>query len=282
MSLNSRAFSVAMCDGGGGAVDLSTLLSISEVVDLNTEEQSTRVLYAAMIDKNDISTQIDELYALTSAEGNGVTSSTLIGENDSLMSLTNSNRFYNGEDAKAQFTAMGEVNTKINDLLSKIDAIYNNKETILNKIDAYNERLLELKKDCRLKLLRDAADVWNHEKHDQAGSPEIKERKGYNPPGPKTEFGWASDEVTFEEAVKLKNFTKKEYPASSYARGQTIDVTYVQYEWHKYKIIKYWKGFRLIKILNDPGFEEVEQMFADVGATLPYDPTKILPKAEEE
>ena len=138
--------SASALEDGGGTIDYATQLGIAEVVDAGTEEQSTRVLYASLIDKDAVSKHIDNLYALTSDEGLGVTSSNMIGENDAMMSLTNSTRFYTGETAVAQFTSMGEVNTKINDLLSKIDAIYNNKDTILKKIDSYNEQLLELKK----------------------------------------------------------------------------------------------------------------------------------------
>ena len=256
-----------------GSFDYATQLSITEVVDNATKEQSTRVLYASLIDKDTVSKQIDDLYALTSENGGAVSSSTLIGENDSMMSLTNSSRFYTGEVAVAQFAAMGEVNVKINDLLSKIDAIYNNKDAILKKIDSYNESLLELKKDCRLKLLQDAADVWNAKKQDLPGFPTIH-KKELTYPNTKSEWGWHKDQVIFKEATDINEYIKETPPDS----GNYI--YYYDYKWHEYNIIQYWRGFKSIKLFSDPGFEEVEVMFNNAGAPLPYEPSLILPKSE--
>ena len=265
---------VMVNDGGGGAVDPATQLSMNEV--FNGAEQSTRVLYADIIDATKVSSIIDNLYAISSEGGLGGATSTLITENDSMMAATGSQKFYTGEVAQAQFSAMEEVYAKLNTTLGDIDAIYDNKATILSKIEEYNTKLLELKKDCRRNLLIAAADEWNNGKHDKDGSPERTSRRGSEPPGPKYEAGWSND-VIFEEAVKIRNYTKEEWPASNYAR-QPVQVTYVEYDWHKYKIIKYWAGLKCISWFKDPGFEEVEVMFADVGAKLPYDPALILPK----
>lgn len=271
----------SVLEDAGGTIDYATQLGIAEVVDAGTEEQSTRVLYASLIDKDAVSKHIDNLYALTSDEGLGVTSSNLIGENDAMMSLTNSTRFYTGETAVAQFTSMGEVNTKINDLLTKIDTIYNNKETILKKIDSYNEQLLELKKNCRLNLLQAEADKWNAGKHDLPGSPTSHSGEK-SVPKSVTEWGWAKDEVIFEEATNVDWYDVPPEPGKIYGRVSQNEFKRVNYQWHKYNVIQYWVGFKNIFKFWDPGFEEVEVMFKDAGVALPYDPALIEPKTENK
>lgn len=268
---------VAMADGGGGSVEWDTLLDMNTVLNSTEPEISARVLYADTIDAGAVSTIIDTLSAISGEGGLGGSTSTLISDNDALMAASNSPRFYTGDTAKAQFQSMSDVYSKLVTMLGDIDTIVENKSAIIEKINTYNSNLKEWKKNCRIELLRKAADTWNNAKHDKEGSPERKNRSGYNPPGPKYEAGWSND-VIFEEAVKIRNYTKKEYPASSYCRGETVDVTYVEYDWHTYKIIKYWAGLKCISWFKDPGFEEVEKLFAEVGATLPYDPALILPK----
>ena len=271
----------SVLEDAGGTIDYATQLGIAEVVDAATKEQSTRVLYASLIDKDKVSERIDNLYALTSDEGLGVSSSNLIGENDAMMSLTNSTRFYTGETAVAQFTSMGEVNTKINDLLTKIDAIYNNKDIILKKIDSYNEKLLELKKNCRLNLLQAEADKWNAGKHelDNSPTPHSGER---SVPASVTELGWDEDKVIFEEATDIEWYTIPPEPGVIYNRVSVNDFKRVNYKWHKYNIIKYWFGFKSICKFWDPGFKEVEAMFETAGVDLPYDPALIEPKTENK
>lgn len=272
--------SVAVADGGGGGeiIDYTTLLDMKSVIDDNTKEQTERVLYAAMIDKERVSALIDSLVEVSSAESLANSTSTLIGENNTMMSRTNSARFYTGETAVAQFEAMGVVDEKIHTLLTNIGRI--NKSAVLAKIDKYNDKLLDLKKDCRLNLLKAAADKWNSEKHDLPGSPEIKTRRGENPPNPKSEWGSYEGQTIFEEGFKINNYYEEEWPASNYAR-QPVKVTYCKYEWHKYNIIKYWVGFKYIFQFWDPGFKEVEEMFNKAGVALPYDPSKILPKDKD-
>ena len=53
---------------------------------------------------------------------------------------------------------------------------------------------------------------------------------------------------------------------------------YVYYDYDRvyYKIIKYWNGLKNLTWFKDPGFEEVEKLFADVGAPLPYNPALIV------
>ena len=268
---------VAMADGGGGSIEWDTLLDMNTVLNSAEPEISARVLYADTIDVGAVTNVINTLSAISGEGGLGGTTSTLITDNDSLMAASNSPRFYTGDAAKAQFQSMADVYAKLATMLGDIDTIVENQSAIIEKINTYNANLKEWKKNCRIELLRKAADAWNNGKHDKDGSPERKTRSGYNPPGPKYEAGWSND-VIMEEAVKIRNYTKEEYPASSYCRGETIEVTYVEYDWHKYKIIKYWAGLKCISWFKDPGFEEVEKMLDEVGAKLPYDPALILPK----
>jgi hypothetical protein len=259
-------YCVAMCDGGGGAVDYSTLLSMKEVLDQGSTEQTTRVLYAETIDSSAVSAIIDNLATISEAGGVGQATSTLIGENEEMMAASNSDRFYTNSDAQDQFSAMGQVNTKLLSLLGNIDNIVNNKATIIANIDSYNTKLKELKKDCRINLLKKAADAWNLAKH--RDRVEHVEKSDYYPQK-STVFG--DSQYVYSEPINIK---------TNYGTGSGYGAAAPTYEYDRvyYKIIKYWTGIKNITWFRDPGFAEVEKMFADVGATLPYNPDLILPK----
>lgn len=256
---------VAMADGGGGNV--SALLSMREVIDLNTAEQTPRVLYADTIDADAVSKIIDNLAVVTSEGGLGPSTSTLIRDNDEMMAASNSQRFYTGEVAQAQFTAMEDVNAKLSTLLGNVDAIYNNKAAILSSIETYNTRLKELKKECRITLLRNAADRWNLEKHVE------KTKRVYSSPFyPMKETVIGASEYVYSEPTNIQT-NQVQTSSDSFAISYTYD-----YDRIYYKIIKYWNGLKNISWFKDPGFAEVEAMFEEVGAPLPYNKNLILPK----
>lgn len=254
---------VAMCDGGGGGGDSTTLLSMREVLDQATTEQSTRVLYAEPIDIDGVTAILDSLDTYSGENNLGLTTENLIRENNDMMAASNSDRFYFGTDAKTQFTAMDDVGVKIATLLGNIEDICTNRATIISSIESYNTKLQELKKDCRITLLRQAADAWNLAKHVDKTVPLTS--CGY----PYKDTVWGDSQYVYSEPV-TSTITVNTSILSMDGN------TYYDYDRVYYKIIKYWNGLKNITWFKDPGFEDVEKMFAEVGAPLPYNPDLIV------
>ena len=252
---------LAVHSDAGGSGDVSQLLSMAEVLN-NQAEYSTRVLYAAKIDVNAVEAAIENI--ISYQESCNLTTS-LIDDNNNMMAASNSERFYTGAAAQAQFSSMADVNDSISILLSNIKNISDSKGDIINAVNNYNTKLAELKKDCRIKLLRDAADKWNLEKHEKNT---VRGLSSTAYPQKETVFG----DTQYVKSEPINIQCKTYDNPSSYAAA---DQSYT-YDRVYYKIIKYWSGLKNISWFKDPAFQEVEAMFAEVGAQLPYTPSLII------
>lgn len=96
---------------------------------------------------------------------------------------------------------MREVNTKLVSLLTNIDTLVDNKVTILSSIETYNTKLKELKKDCCISLLRNAADVWNLEKHKDRTA-HITGVQSY----PQNDIVWGDAQYVYSELTNIVKY----------------------------------------------------------------------------
>ncbi len=264
--------------------DSTQLLSMALVLNNDTLEPSAEILYADYINSESVVSAFNSLVDLGSAGGACQSAEELITANDSLMSKTNSNQFYNGDAAKHQFENMEMIRFKFEQLRTYVNGT-EELSLIENGIKNYNDKLTKLKCDCRKKLLQNKAEEFNAQKNEWEGFPKTKTYRwndyDYNAvcnPETDPEFGYCygSNKEVYETEMISSNTTKHEQKDDT---GCVYSVTYsytATYKIHKYKFIKYWNFFKAWESLFDPGYKEIEVLFNEVGADLPYDPALIV------
>ena len=264
--------------------DVSQLLPMAVVLGGASLDPSPEILYAAYIDKGKIETSFQLLVDLGAEGGICQSTSELITTNDSLMSATNSNQFYNGSTAQQQFSNMNVIGFKF-DQIKKYVTTTDELTAIQSGIENYNNKLTELKTDCRKKLLQNEAEKFNNEKHEWEGFPKTKtyrytsyDNPEYYMPTSDSEFnscaGDNSEEYEWEvTSSNTETINERDDTGMIYNTYYKYSVTYTI---HKYKFIKYWNFFKNWDSWFDPDVKEIEALYAKVGASLPYDPALIV------
>lgn len=269
--------------------DSTQLLSMALVLGGGELAPSKEILYAGYIDSGAVTTAFNSLVDLGAEGGVCKSTSQLITDNDGLMSKTNSNKFYSGTEAQKQFGNMKVIGFKFDQISQYVN---NSQEltTMESSIKQYNEKLTELKTDCRKKLLQNEADKFNAEKHEWEGFPKTKTYTyysyDYSPvtcPEMDSEFDCCcgdNSEQYETEYISDSTQTIEEKDDTGYVYN-TYYKYKVTYKVHKYKFIKHWNFFKGWDTWFDPDVDEIEALYAKVGASLPYDKALIVgPDAE--
>lgn len=261
------------------AVAEDQMLDIDDVIN-ETCPLTEYTLYASAISDDNIGT-INSLKEIFNGEG-ALPSQTasILDEVEPTLSKTNSQRFYSGQTAQTQITNVSAVSENLQNLKSSVDSI--NVDAISATIDSYNEHLANLKKDSRMKLLKDAAEKFNEEKNEWDG---FSKTKKYTTDGDlsgvgpmyDSEFNYccSTDTEEYEYEVISSDNKPEDIKDPNGVVMQTIYHNSITYRIHKYKRIKYWEGLECIYSPFDPKFDEIEKMFGKVGLKVPYDSTKI-------
>lgn len=269
--------------------DSTQLLAMALVLGGTELEPSTEILYSDYIDSASVTTAFNSLVELGAEGGLCKNASTLITDNDSLMSKTNSDRFYNGSDAQKHFGNMKTIGFRFDSIA---DYVNTSEELSLMEsgIKQYNEKLTKLKANCRKKLLQNEADKFNEAKHEWEGYPVTKVYKytsydsyALNNPTEDSSVDFCCGDNSEQYEWELTNSSSNEVNL----KDDTGYVYQTYYEYtdtyvvHKYKYIKHWNFFKNWDTWFDPDISEIEALFAKVGADLPYDPALIVgPDAE--
>lgn len=263
-------------------IDSTQLLPMATVLGDGEIEPCAEILYADYIDAAKIETAFNSLVDLGLEGGVCKTTSQLITDNNSLMSATNSTRFYTGEDAKLQFGYMETVGTQFDQIASYVTTS-EELELMKTGIANYNKQLTKLKNNCRKKLLEKAADDFNALDKEYDGFPTEKTYKEngtpFNPMHDEAFNYFEGDNLTWWDAeLKASNTVKKDmYHPETDEYLWTDYTTYNTFTIHKYKQIKYWKFFKKWDPFKlDPDVKTLEDMFDQVDATLPYDPALVI------
>ena len=264
--------------------DSTQLLPMAVVLGSASLEPSAEILYADYINKEQTIASYNSLVDLGAEGGICQSTSELITTNDSLMSATNSNQFYNGSTAQQQFSNMNVIGFKF-DQIKKYVTTTEELSAIQSGIDNYNDKLTALKTDCRKKLLQNEAEKFNNEKHEWEGYPKTKtyrytsyDNSEYYMPPTDSEFnccvGDNSEEYEWEQ-TNCTTQTIEEKDETGYVYNTYYKYT-ATYKVHKYKFIKYWNFFKKWDSWFDPDVKEIEALYAKVGAQLPYDSSLIV------
>lgn len=270
--------------------DSTQLLSMALVLGGSEISPSKEILYADYINSAAAVGAFNSLVDL-GAEG-GVCKNTreLIDTNDSLMSATNSSKFYTGTEAQRQFSNMETIGFKFDQIAQYVNNTTELSE-IENGIKQYNEKLTKLKANCRKKLLQNYADQFNEEKHEWEGFPKTKSYTyrsdmSYEMQRPEDDqefdfcIGDNSEQYETELIGDIKTTKHEDKDADGYVY-YTYYTYKATYRIHKYKYIKHWNFFKGWDTWFDPDVAEIEALYAKVGADLPYDPALIIgPDAE--
>jgi hypothetical protein len=229
-------------------------LSIDSVIN-GTCGETADILYAEFISTSATEKLISNYTETFDVNTKINDTNTLIEDINTILKATNSSRFSTGVEATANINNINDISSNLTLLKDNVDKIYGDLITAIAK--TYNDKLETLKKDVRIKLLRDAADVWNSEKH-------VASESDYtctvdNPP--------VNETAIFDSSVVYTEYIYQGYDEKTYN---------LKYKKYKYKIIKYWEGLKNLHWFKDPGFEKVEQLFEEVGCSLPYEPSAIV------
>lgn len=262
--------------------DSTQLLPMATVLGEGEVEPCPEILYADYIDATKIETAFNSLVDLGAEGGLCKTTSQLITDNDSLMSATNSNRFYTGDEAKLQFGNMETVGTQFDQIASYVTTS-EELELMKTGIANYNKQLTKLKNNCRKKLLEKAADEFNALEKEYDKFPKEKEYQDTATPFHPMhddEFDCLNGDDLTRWDFELKSSrteSKNTYDPDTGALLWTDYTTFNTFTIHKYKQIKWWNYFKKWDPFKlDPDVLELEGMFETVGATLPYDPSLIV------
>lgn len=266
-------------------VDSTQLLSMAIVLGGGDLAPSKEILYADYIDSAAAVSAFNSLVDLGAEGGLCKNTFELITTNDSLMSKTNSNQFYNGAEAQKQFSNMEQIGFKFEQIAQYVNSSDELSE-IENGIKQYNAKLTELKKKCRRKLLQNTAEQFNKEKHEWEGFPKRKTYKYSSdsgssiivpPDDPEFNFCVGDNSEEYEWDMVDSSTTREDFKDDTGMIYHTCYHYKNTYEVHKYKFIKYWNFFKGWDTKwFDPDVEEMEQLFAKVGADLPYDKALIV------
>lgn len=270
--------------------DSTQLLAMALVLGGTELEPSTEILYSDYIDSASVTTAFNSLVELGAEGGPCKNASTLIADNDSLMSKTNSNRFYNGSDAQKHFGNMKTIGFRFDSIA---DYVNTSEELSLMEsgIKQYNEKLTKLKANCRKKLLQNEADKFNAAKKEWEGYPKEKSYTyrsdmSYEMMRPEDDqefdfcIGDNSEQYETELIGDISTTKHEDKDADGYVY-YTYYTYKATYKIHKYKYIKHWNFFKNWDTWFDPDISEIEALYAKVGADLPYDPALIVgPDAE--
>ena len=123
--------------------DVSQLLPMAVVLGGASLDPSPEILYASYIDKGKIEASFNSLVDLGAEGGICQSTSELITTNDSLMSATNSNQFYNGSTAQQQFSNMNVIGFKFDQIKNYVTTT-EELTAIQSGIDNYNDKLTVL------------------------------------------------------------------------------------------------------------------------------------------
>ena len=264
--------------------DSTQLLPMALVLGSSTLEPSPEILYADYINKDQTVASFNSLVDLGAEGGICQSTSELITTNDSLMSATNSNQFYNGTKAQQQFDNMNVISFKFDQIKNYVTSS-EELTAIQSGIDNYNDKLTTLKANCRKKLLQNEAEKFNKAKHEWEGFPKTKtyrytsyDNQDYYMPTSDSEFnccvGDNSEEYEWEvTSSNTETINERDDTGMIYNTYYKYSVTYTI---HKYKFIKYWNFFKNWDSWFDPDVKEIEALYAKVGASLPYDPALIV------
>ncbi len=138
--------------------DLDEKLSIQAVIDRKVEP-CKEIIDASEIDEAAV---LDAIATYKKNISNYVKNGS--GYIDSIratLEATNSNRFYNGDEAATRISDLNLAKDNLANMEENNSLI--NEEEISSTIKKYNEELKNLKKGAKLKLLRIAADEYNAE-----------------------------------------------------------------------------------------------------------------------
>lgn len=270
--------------------DSTQLLSMALVLGGSELEPSKEILYADYINMDAAVGAFNSLVDLGTEGGVCKSTRELIDTNNSLMSATNSSKFYTGTEAQKQFDNMELIGFKFDQI-----AKYVNNSTELSDIESgikqYNDKLTKLKANCRKKLLQNHADKFNSEKHEWEGFPKTKpytyrSDMSYEMMRPEDDqefdfcIGDNSEQYETELIgdIQTTKHEDKDVDGNVYYTYYTYKATY---KIHKYKYIKHWNFFKGWETWFDPDVAEIEALYAKVGAELPYDKSLIVgPDAE--
>lgn len=260
-------------------VDSTQLLPMALVLSGNGVSPCKEVLYADYIDSDSVVSAFNSLVDLGPG-GICEQTSKLISNNKGLMSKTNSDRFYKGEQAQRQFENMDTIGFRFDQITSYINDS-GDIDLIKEKVKQYNTELTKVKNNCRKKMLQTAADAYNAEKNEWPGYPKTKEIKDEFEGGVEGTIAY-SGELGLENNITHYDYecTGMRTVTNEYTEGTLTKVGYVNYYTytiHKYKQIKYWNFFKNWDPFHlDPDVLELEDLFRQVGATIPYDPGLVV------
>lgn len=267
------------------STDSTQLLPMALVLGGGNIPPSKEILYADYIDSNAAVSAFEALVDLGSEGGICKNTRELIDTNNSLMSATNSNKFYIGTEAENQFRNMEAIGFKFDQIAQYVNNT-NELSSIESGIKQYNNKLTDLKTDCRIKLLQNYADQFNSEKHEWEGFPVEKtysysSEDAYATTTPETdsEFDCCvgdNSEVYETELIGDISTTKHEDRDIDGYVYHTYYTYEAKYRIHKYKFIKHWNFFKSIPSWLDPDVSEIEALYKKVGAELPYDKSLIV------
>ena len=238
-------------------------------------------LYASEISGDDNIGIINSLQQIFTGEDTLITkTSTMLDDVSPTLSKTKSQRFFSGTTAQDQINNVSAASLnlkKLNNAINNVDV-----KKIESAIDSYNEHLANLKKNSRMKLLKDAAEKFNDEKNEWKGYPTTKkyttdgDLSGVGPMyDPDFNHCYSTDIEEYEYEVVSTDSKPEDIKDPNGVFMQTIYHNSITYRIHKYKRVKYWEWVDWLYSPLDPKFDEIEEMFRKVGLELPYDPTKI-------
>lgn len=274
-------------DGGDDGSKLSMDSIINKTCPLNEY-----VLYAEFMDS---APAVSAFENLQTALGEGSNSQLLIDDIaavDTMLSATESNRFYLGEEAQLNITNMHNISETVSSLREKVAAF--DTTQLSADISTYNANLAELKKDARRDLLKARVSELNGMNLEYPGYPKtefFKYDNNYEIHSNSRGYSYDYQSPHFQsitgdndcEVVETERFNEGANIVDKRADGGE----YHEYSWfsvryHHYRRVSYSQGiWESFNSFFDTKFTTVEERLhtafdsANVGDPVPYDPDKI-------
>lgn len=179
---------------------------------------------------------------------------------------TNSNAYAKGTQARIDKEKLNTIKERVNDVAEMVlDQDMLNQ--ISDDVKKYNEKLKELKKGARLKLLQKKADEINRVYKEISHTD-----KQYDVPAGATRYAPRNYSYTSDGKYKFEvKYTLK----STDSNG----AKHYNMRTEKHAYINYWGWIKsdwgIFKIFDDD-VKTLEQKIRDVGESLPYDPSNII------
>ena len=266
--------------------NLTQQLSIADVVDkqdlswANTKESLLAILQALPI--SEYETRINNETVKSGIDESKGRVENVFARFRDVLNRTNSKRLNTSTEAVNSEKKLQTISAKVDGLEEAVDNYL--KEDVIAKIEEYNEKLKELKRGAKIKLLRMEADRINELAKAGTGYPHDGKQnvhyEGENSPPSDRQI----DKNTWRHYNSREPYQVDYWPPTNATRSTTPQkITKYKGTYTDLKYINYWGTINSIdkwydcKLFNwqDDDVNELEARFIELKLDLPYNPDEI-------